>query len=47
MLLVSGLRLWDSNWIMFSDDAGPLEGTVSDDQLRVMLKTQLEYYFSR
>jgi len=30
-----------------SEDAGPLEGTIPDDQLRAMLKTQLEYYFSR
>ena len=24
-----------------------MEGTIPDDQLRAMLKTQLEYYFSR
>ena len=29
------------------DEAAPLEGTVPDDDLRAMLKGQLEYYFSR
>lgn len=29
------------------DENGPLEGTIPDNQLRNLLKAQLEYYFSR
>lgn len=33
--------------LVVSDEAGPLEDYVEPEQLRVMLKRQLEYYFSR
>jgi len=33
--------------LTFPDEVGPLEDFVEPGQLRMMLKRQLEYYFSR